>query len=350
MAGRQVTAIISQTGEPIRNLPWPLYYRPGHVQPNNNLYNYPHWGEPSQHGGSCDTTPATPESLLTDSPETPTEFYSKSDHHHPPGGYGKDCNYFSSRASPELISFSVSRLLHNDKLSQGRDYDPSLSPPGYVFGPNSPSRSSGSSRLRPPDNNKDGRRPPYHVVCGEGEISLFERLPLSVKTKENPISNSKDTLSFKVSGDRRTEICSSPGWPFLTTAVPTACNSSIEWSSCSSLKETPQSPSSAEIALLISSEDLTIQPTREDTAQDDIAIEDTSKPSSVSSSWPPTVRLEPGVLPEDPAEETVDSLSAAGPSELALSVCLSDCGRTLSESDRPPSACRIPGQSPNIYK
>ena len=48
LAHRQVTAVISSTGEPIRSLAWPpvCYSR-----------------------GSCDTTPATPESLLTDSPD-----------------------------------------------------------------------------------------------------------------------------------------------------------------------------------------------------------------------------------------------------------------------------------------
>ena len=48
LAHRQVTAVISSTGEPIRGLAWPpvCFSR-----------------------GSCDTTPATPESLLTDSPD-----------------------------------------------------------------------------------------------------------------------------------------------------------------------------------------------------------------------------------------------------------------------------------------
>ena len=48
-AGRQVTAIISQSGEPVRNIPC-----------------WPHWSS----GGSCDTTPHTPDSLL-DSPDPP---------------------------------------------------------------------------------------------------------------------------------------------------------------------------------------------------------------------------------------------------------------------------------------
>ena len=49
-AGRQVTAIISQSGEPVRNIP-----------------SWPHWSS----GGSCDTTtPHTPDSLL-DSPDPP---------------------------------------------------------------------------------------------------------------------------------------------------------------------------------------------------------------------------------------------------------------------------------------
>lgn len=96
MAGRQVTAIISQSGEPIRNIPWPLYYKPCQ-------YNYPQWGESSQRGGSCDTTPATPESLLTDSVDTPTEFYPKFGQNKLGGRH--------SRASPELLSFSVSEIL-----------------------------------------------------------------------------------------------------------------------------------------------------------------------------------------------------------------------------------------------
>ena len=57
LAHRQVTAVISSTGEPIRSLAWPpvCYSR-----------------------GSCDTTPATPESLLTDSPDPATiDFPSK---------------------------------------------------------------------------------------------------------------------------------------------------------------------------------------------------------------------------------------------------------------------------------
>lgn len=50
-AGRQVTAIISQSGEPVRNFP-----------------SWPHWTS----GGSCDsvTTPHTPDSLL-ESPDPP---------------------------------------------------------------------------------------------------------------------------------------------------------------------------------------------------------------------------------------------------------------------------------------
>ena len=52
-SGRQVTAIISQSGEPLRALsnPWLVW---------------PHWSSV----GSCDT-PHTPDSLLTDSPDTP---------------------------------------------------------------------------------------------------------------------------------------------------------------------------------------------------------------------------------------------------------------------------------------
>lgn len=49
-AGRQVTAIISQSGEPVRSIPC-----------------WPHWSS----GGSCDTTPHTPDSLLFDSPDPP---------------------------------------------------------------------------------------------------------------------------------------------------------------------------------------------------------------------------------------------------------------------------------------
>ena len=49
-AGRQVTAIISQSGEPVRNIPC-----------------WPHWTS----GGSCDTTPHTPDSLLFESPDPP---------------------------------------------------------------------------------------------------------------------------------------------------------------------------------------------------------------------------------------------------------------------------------------
>ena len=63
MAGhRQVTAIISGSGDPIRNVPWQLNYQRG-------------WSGGS--GGSCDTTPHTPESLLIDSPDTSLEFCNK---------------------------------------------------------------------------------------------------------------------------------------------------------------------------------------------------------------------------------------------------------------------------------
>ena len=182
MAGRQVTAIISQSGEPIRNIPWPLYYKPCQ-------YNYPQWGESSQRGGSCDTTPATPESLLTDSVDTPTEFYPKFGQNKLGGRH--------SRASPELLSFCVSELLHQDKPGHATpDYEPAVSPPGYVFGNNrvcsTPGYVFGTSSWRPPDN-----RTPYHAGRDKGEISLFENLPLSVKTKENPILTSKDKLFFR---------------------------------------------------------------------------------------------------------------------------------------------------------
>ena len=325
MAGRQVTAIISQSGEPIRNIPWPLYYKPCQ-------YNYPQWGESSQRGGSCDTTPATPESLLTDSVDTPTEFYPKFGQNKLGGRH--------SRASPELLSFSVSELLHQDKPGYATpDYEPAVSPPGYVFGNNrvcsTPGYVFGTSSWRPPDN-----RTPYHAGRDKGEISLFENLPLSVKTKENPISNSKDKLFFKVSGDRRTETCNSTGWPFLATAVQPACHSSIEWSESSSLKDTLQSPSSAELALLISPDDLTSQPT----TQDDNPVEDASKPSSVSDSLSLTVRLEPSQQPVEQTDSAADRLSLTG-HELALSVCLSDCGRALSASD-----CGVPGLHLNILQ
>ena len=324
MAGRQVTAIISQTGEPIRNIPWPLYYKPCQ-------YNYPQWGEQSQRGGSCDPTPATPESLLTDSVDTPTEFYPRSGHNR----YGAR----HSRGSPELLTFSVSDLLHQEKPGHATpDYEPALSPPGYVFGNNRVDSTQGyvfgSSSWRPPDN-----RTPYHAGRDKGEIPLFEKLPLSVKTKGNPILNSKDKLFFKVSGDQRTETCNSAGWPFLATAVHPTCHSSIEWSESSSLKDTLQSPTSAELALLISPDDLTSQPT----TLDDNPLEDTSKTSSVSESLSLTVRLDPSQRPVCGTGEDTELLSITGPSELALSVSLSDCGRALSVPDS-----AIPGNSPNI--
>lgn len=70
--GRQVTAVISQSGEPLRNMTLPCQ-------------GWPHWSS----GGSCDN-PLTPDSLLTDSPDTPG----------------------SGSGDQTVLAFSVAQLLH----------------------------------------------------------------------------------------------------------------------------------------------------------------------------------------------------------------------------------------------
>ena len=72
MAGLQVTAIISPQGETVRPvLPWPLYYRYTLLTDLTRevlcVTGRPSRSDSCGAGGSCDTTPATPDSLVTDS-------------------------------------------------------------------------------------------------------------------------------------------------------------------------------------------------------------------------------------------------------------------------------------------
>ena len=277
-----MTAIISHTGEPIRNLPWTLYYKP-------SQYNFP------QRGGSCDTTPATPESLLTDSVGTPTDFC-------PTPGPSKTY-YRNSCTSPELTSFSVSQLMQTTP-----DYsERSLHTRTCTLGrPYRDKRTSCNAAAQSHDN---------------GEGSLYEKLPLSVKTKENPISHSRDRPLFKVSRDHQTDTSDSRGWPFLVSH--TTANSSVDWSSSSSLKDPIQSPTSAELALLISPDIPSIQP-----------------PIHEDKSEVESLMLHRSTNDLDDTKYEEHEVLKEPVSELPLSISLSDCGRALSGSD-----CGISGQT-----
>ena len=75
--GRQVTAVITHSGEPLRTLH--SCRRPDLVR---SLQLAQLGGGAGGRGSSCDTTPATPESLLTDScsPDTDLHFARQHDH------------------------------------------------------------------------------------------------------------------------------------------------------------------------------------------------------------------------------------------------------------------------------
>ena len=85
--GRQVTAVITHSGEPLRTLH--SCRRPDLVRSLQLAQlgggaggRGSSWGGAGGRGSSCDTTPATPESLLTDScsPDTDLHFARQYDH------------------------------------------------------------------------------------------------------------------------------------------------------------------------------------------------------------------------------------------------------------------------------